>query len=73
MRTTSSYYFALLSENVTFEIQKCACLPSVFYRWRVYETWCVTLRRDCRLNMGIVLFSLFRLASASNRKVNETA
>jgi len=31
MRTTSSYYFALLSENVTFENQKCACLPSIFY------------------------------------------
>jgi len=27
----------------------------------VYETWCVTLRKDCGLNMGIVLFSVFRL------------
>jgi len=25
------------------------------------ESWCVTLRKDCRLNMGIVLFSVFRL------------
>jgi len=27
----------------------------------VYETWCVTLRKGWRLNMGIVLFSVFRL------------
>jgi len=27
----------------------------------VYETWCVTLRKDSRLNMGIVLFSVSRL------------
>jgi len=31
MRITSSYYFSLLSENVTFEIQTCVCLPSVFF------------------------------------------
>jgi len=30
MHTTSLYYFALLSENVTFETQKCSCLPSFF-------------------------------------------
>jgi len=29
---TTSSYFSLLSENVTFEIQTCVCLPSIFYR-----------------------------------------
>jgi len=36
MHTASLYYFALLSDNVTFEIQKCACLPRIFYR-----CWCM--------------------------------
>jgi len=34
MHNTSLFYFALLSENVTFDIQKCASLPSIFYRCR---------------------------------------
>jgi hypothetical protein len=72
MHTASSCYFALLFEKVISEIQKCACLSSIFYM-RVYETWCVTLRKDCRQNAGIVLFGALDFASESNRKVNETA
>ena len=62
----TSSYFTLLSENVTFEIQTCVCLPSVLWM-RVYLTWCVTMRRACRLILGIVVvLRLLRLKVIGN-------
>jgi len=40
---------------------------------QVFLAWCVTMRKECRLNLGIVVVRVLRLAAESNRKVSETA
>jgi len=68
MHTTSSY-FSLPCENVTFEIETRVCLPSIFLKTRVYLTWCVTMSSSG--NSGNQRIETF--AAESNGKLNETA
>ena len=73
MHTTFLYYFALLSENVTFEIKIVHVYPVFFLQMWVYETWCVTLRKDQTKYGNSAVQCIQTFASESNRKVNETA